>query len=68
MVSALYQEIDSDEFLRLRLRKAMRAIETYKVLGCKREAEGLSLLFKCGLAGKVLGGVTSFPDRCKRGQ
>jgi len=32
MVSALYQEIDSDEFLRLHLRKAIGATETYKFL------------------------------------
>lgn len=32
IVSALYQEIDSDEFLRLRLRKAIGATETYKFL------------------------------------
>jgi hypothetical protein len=32
IISALYQEIDSDEFLRLRLRKAIGATETYKFL------------------------------------
>jgi len=32
IVDALYQEIDSDEFLKLRLRKATGATETYKFL------------------------------------
>lgn len=32
IISALYQEIDSDEFLRLRLKKAIGTTETYKFL------------------------------------
>jgi hypothetical protein len=32
IVDALYQEIDSDDFLKLRLKKAMGAAETYKFL------------------------------------